>query len=100
MSEAFISNEEISAIFERAELLKSGKIIVYTGDQVTIDKFKEALEKPIYSLGEETKNCSWGKKLRCAALLAAAVSACGDPDNIPGIITVLGTTAADCIDCL
>jgi len=100
MSEVFISNEEISAIFERAELLKSGKIIAYTGDQVTIDKFKEVLEKPIYSLGEETESCSWGKKLRCAALLAAAVSACGGPGNIPGIITVLGTTAVDCIDCL
>lgn len=33
MSETFISNEEIYAIFERAELLKSDKIIVYTGDQ-------------------------------------------------------------------
>ncbi|MCS5421215.1 MULTISPECIES: hypothetical protein [Psychrilyobacter] len=100
MSEIFISGEEISAIFERAELLRSGKIIVFTGDQVTIDKFKEVLEKPIYSLGEETKNCSWGKKLRCAAFLAAAVSACGGPDNVPGIITVLGETAVDCIDCL
>jgi len=99
MSEAFISTEEISAIFERAELLKSGKIIIYTGDQATINKFKEVLEKPIYSLGEETTNCSWSKKLRCAALLAAAVSACGGPDNIPGIIAVLDKKA-DCIDCL
>ena len=99
MSEVFISSEEISAIFERAELLRSGKILVYSGDQATTDKFKKVLEKPISSLGKETENCSWGKKLRCAALLSAAISACGDPDNIPGIIAILDTKA-DCINCL
>ena len=102
MSTEIITTEEILEIFERAARLRSGRLSVGTPDQQTIDKVKEALDQPIYYLGEDetdSRGCSWSKKIRCAAALAAAVAACGGPVDIPCIIAVLGSMA-DCIDCL
>jgi len=80
----------------RVEKYRNGEIVLTEADSASIDKVAEALSN---TDSLNLKGCPWYKDIECSAALAAAVVACGGPEDIPCIVAALGAMSS-CIDCL
>jgi len=82
---------------KRVEMYRNGELGTTTPDDETVAKVKAYLNG---TKGDKMlKGCPWYKEIECSAALAAAVIACGGPEDIPCIVAVLGSMSS-CIECL
>lgn len=93
-----VSKELGELMKKRVEMYRNGELELTEADQPTIEKVTAYLAQ---TKGESMnlKGCPWYKDIECSAALAAAVVACGGPEDIPCIVAALGAMSS-CIECL
>jgi hypothetical protein len=94
-----VSEELGNLMKERVEMYRNGELELTEADQPTIDKVTAYLAQTKGESMNNLKGCPWYKDIECSAALAAAVIACGGPEDIPCIVAALGAMSS-CIDCL
>lgn len=100
--------QKLQQIHERGMQYKAGKLKA-TASPADLERVRKALEvssactpNQTQALGKKKApcpHCGWIKCGECSAALAAAIAACGGPEDLPCIAASLGAMAS-CLGCL